>query len=259
MMPEEILDLLKKEVLPATGCTEPVAIALTTAQACKLATDDVRKIKMITSSNVYKNAKAVGIPGTTFTGVNLAVALGVVLKNPSFDMTIFSGLKDEDIDKSQLFLNEVPVSIEIAYDVPSVYIDVEVQTHAGTVRAVTSGHHTNLTLMEKNGKILFNSLAEEDITLEPKISLSKYPLENLLDVILEMPPESFEFLQEGIELNLKVANAGMNMKEGLMIGIRWKNIMKQGLLRYYSHHRRHHIYDFELKQGTKIIIGGKSS
>ncbi len=230
MMLEEILSLLKEEVVPAMGCTEPVAIALTTAQAYRLAPGDVKKIKMVISGNVYKNAKAVGIPGTTHTGVNLAAALGVVIKDAALDLTFFSNLNDKDVDKTELLLKEVPVIIEISYDVPSVYIEVEVQTTSGTGRAVTSGRHTNLTLLEKGGEVIFNKQKEEGNPQKAKASVIRYPLEELIGKILSLPPSSLEFLLEGAELNLKIANAGMSMKEGLRIGTRWKNLMNKGLL-----------------------------
>ncbi|MBS4020959.1 MAG: serine dehydratase subunit alpha family protein [Dethiobacter sp.] len=228
MTAEEILAFIKKEIVLAIGCTEPSAIALTAAHAYKLSPGKVEKIKMLASSNIYKNAKAVGIPGTLSTGVNLAVALGVVIKEPTLDLTIFSTLTDDDVSIATTLLGEIPLSVEIGYDLPSVYIDIEVKTSTGSGRAVISGFHTNLVLLKKGQKVIFSKLDEEVGT--QKALLTRYPLEGLIEKVLSLPASSLEFLLQGIELNLKMAEAGTRMQGGMKIGSRWKSLMDRGLL-----------------------------
>ncbi len=229
MGPSEILSMLKEEVVQAMGCTEPVAIALTAAHAFNLVQGKVEKIKLNVSCNIYKNAKAVGIPGTVHTGVEMAAALGVSISEPIYDLNILSSLTKADLERALQLQEQAPVEVEVLYDSPKVYIDVEVSSDQGVSRAVASGRHTNLVLLQRGSEIILDKRDKEKADKE-KIALTNYTLQELIENVLSIPTFSLEFLQEGIELNMAMAEAGLEMKGGMGIGSSWKRLTEKGLL-----------------------------
>lgn len=229
MSPEDIVSLLQEEVVPAIGCTEPVAISLTSAHAFNLIKGDVEKIKMKISSNVYKNAKAVGIPGTTHTGIEMALALGVCIEEPIYDLTILASLTEEDIQKALEIRDKVSMEIEVLYNSPKVYIDVEVSTTEGISKAIISHRHTNLVFLQRGKEIILDNRKEEKSNKNEK-SITEYPLEELIKEVLTVPFSSLEFLLEGIDINMAMAKAGLGMEVGMNIGSSWRRLADKGLL-----------------------------
>mgnify|MGYP000846284642 FL=1 len=229
MGPQDLVNLLKREVVPAIGCTEPVAIALTSAYAFNLIKGDIKNIKMKISSNVYKNAKAVGIPGTDHTGIEMALALGTTMKEPVYDLTILAHLTEEDTKKALEIRDSIPIDIEVLYNSPKVHIDVEVDTNNGMARAIISHKHTNLVYLQSNDKVILDKRSSEKDD-DTKQDITAYPLEELILQVLNIPFESLEFLLKGIDINMAMAKAGMEMKVGMNIGSSWKRLSQRGLL-----------------------------
>lgn len=229
MDPSEILNRLKEEVVQAMGCTEPVAIALTAAHAFKLVQGKVENIKLNVSCNIYKNAKAVGIPGTVHTGVEMAAALGVSISKPTYDLNILSSLTRADLESALQLQKKTPVEVEVLYDSPKVYIDVKINTDKGISRAITSGRHTSLVLLQRGEEILLDKRDQENICKE-SVGLTNHTLRELIEKVLSIPASSLEFLQKGIELNMAMAEAGLKMNRGMKIGSCWKSLTERGLL-----------------------------
>ncbi|MCR1899740.1 L-serine ammonia-lyase, iron-sulfur-dependent, subunit alpha [Irregularibacter muris] len=228
MNTEEIVNLLKEEVVPAIGCTEPVAIALASAYAHHSLEGKIKRIKLSLSSNVYKNAKAVGIPGTHHTGIETALALGICIQEPAFDLTILSPLTDEDIEMAMNLQREVPIEVEILYDSPSVYIEVGITTDREDSKAIIAERHTNLVFLERSSQVIIDRKSNTKRNMKNSKSLAKYPLKELIGKILEAPYSSLEFLLEGISLNMTMAEAGLKMEKGMNLGKSWEKIVEKG-------------------------------
>lgn len=226
----ELVNLLHKEVTPALGCTEPVAVALAAAKSYGLIGGSVQGLELVVSSNIFKNAKAVGIPCTEYTGVEIAAALGVSLEQPSLDLNLFSHLSEEVARRALRQLGEISFRIQVKEDLPSVYIDAEVITDVGFARAIIAERHTNFVYLEKNGQALLDERDEVLAERREEISLGNFSLEELLQQALAIPAEELEFLLEGPQVNMKIAEAGLTGDVGLGIGQRWQKIIDRGLL-----------------------------
>lgn len=229
MNPQEIVDRLKEEVVPAMGCTEPVAIALAGAYAQDSLKGKKERIKLKLSSNVYKNAKAVGIPGTEYTGIETALSLGITIGKPNFDLTILSSLREENIKKALDLQKKVKIEVEILYDCPSVYIEVEVVTDQDYGKAIIQDRHTNLVFLQKGNKVIVNKNEDRKQSEENKKSIIDFPLGMLIENAISLPLDSIEFLLEGITLNMNIAEAGLKTDMGMGIGKSWEKIAQKGL------------------------------
>ena len=136
---ENLIDILKAEVKPAVGCTEPVAVALACAKAKELLGEDVVKNKILVSPNVYKNAMCVGIPGIERLGLKIAVAMGLVGGKSEDGLTLLEGLTDEQVKKSEEYMDATPISIEPLDTKEKVVIDVTLEGENNKSRVILIG------------------------------------------------------------------------------------------------------------------------
>ncbi|HPU01846.1 MAG: serine dehydratase subunit alpha family protein [Firmicutes bacterium] len=230
MLPEKLLELLREEAAPVVGCTEPVAIALAAAHAYHVAPGDVSRLEVLVSPNVFKNAKAVGIPGTSHTGVDMAAALGVSISPPALDLNIFSSVKDADVKKALALLEKGLVHVDIDYDLTdSLYIEVRLATSSGEAEAIIQGRHTDLVYLKHNQRLLVDKRPEKRPANGPARLLRRHSIYELIDLVLALDPEALSFLKEGAEMNLRMAREGMGLKNGLGVGLNWKQLCSQGL------------------------------
>ncbi|MDE5544455.1 MAG: serine dehydratase subunit alpha family protein, partial [Bacteroidales bacterium] len=154
--------LLEKEVVPALGCTEPVAVAVAGAQAPqpRLQTTGQKtlrpeKIRIVTSLNIYKNGMGVGIPGTDMTGLYIAAALGAIVGDSKKELEVLSGVKPAHVETAKRLVEKGGVEIEVSGKVNKVYAEAVCSAQKHKARAVIEGTHQNIVLVEADGKKLF--------------------------------------------------------------------------------------------------------
>ena len=98
---EQIIALMNKEVVPAVGCTEPMAVALCTAKAVELLGEKPESIKVLLSANILKNAMGVGIPGTGMIGLPIAIALGALIGKSEYQLEVIKDLTPDSLDAAK--------------------------------------------------------------------------------------------------------------------------------------------------------------
>ena len=144
MNKEDMLTLLKHEVVPALGCTEPVCVAVAAADAAHAVGGRIQKIALSVSRNIYKNGMFVGIPGFERIGLKYAAALGAYIAQPDAGLEIMKAL-DEDIAAAAVDLvDKEAVSIDIAENESGVYVKCSVWTSEGQGVSVIRKDHTNI-------------------------------------------------------------------------------------------------------------------
>ena len=103
---DAIIRLVKREVVPAIGCTEPIAVALCVSKAAQLLGKEPEKIEVLLSANILKNAMGVGIPGTGMIGLPIAVALGALAGNPDYQLEVLKDITPADVERGKQFIAE---------------------------------------------------------------------------------------------------------------------------------------------------------
>lgn len=150
-----ILRLLKREIVPATGCTEPVAVALAAARARELAAIDASQIEAIEcslSANIIKNAMGVGIPGTGMIGLPIAVALGVIMGKSERGLELLCRVTDAQVAAGKALVAKDIIKVSLAEDAPDLlFIDITVRGNGHTGRAVIQTSHENFVHEEADG------------------------------------------------------------------------------------------------------------
>lgn len=196
-MKNSIIQLLREEMKPAVGCTEPAALSLAAAIARKEAPGELKEIKIRVNPGIYKNAKSVGIPGVEKTGVEMAVALGLAMAEPVYNLEILANNSKKDEETALKILEKVPLILEVDYSQKSLYLELEVKTQKGKARVLVINDHSNLVLLERDGEILLDRRKEVEDTASTNFLL-KYPLADVISEFLTIPSNQMSFLLKGI-------------------------------------------------------------
>ena len=224
--------LLHQETALALGCTEPAAAALASAYAAKVLGEPVCEAEILVSQYILKNAMNVGIPGTGMSGLAIAAAMGLVNAMPEKELMILSGICEEQKHAAKKLVEEKKIGIGLYDTQEKIYIEVRAKSVSQTACAVLSGSHKNLTLLKKNGRILYEKeQAPGNETAENKLEES-YPvtLKDIVRFIKEVPLDKLDFLKEILRINEEIAAEGLHGDYGLEVG---KNLLqgdKNGLI-----------------------------
>lgn len=231
-----LIDILKAEVKPAVGCTEPVAVALACAKAKELLGEEVVKNKILVSPNVYKNAMCVGIPGTDRLGLKIAVAMGLVGGKSEDGLTLLEGLNEEQVRESERYVDTTPISIEPLDTKEKVVIDVTLEGENNKSRVIIKTKHDNFVFIQQNDLVLLDQVdgyaekAEVQTEEKKENIMDNITIQEIVTNIENMDLEDIKFLLDGIEMNTDMAKYGLENKIGIGVGRGIKESIEEGLL-----------------------------
>ena len=208
-----LLQLLRSEVIPAIGCTEPIAVALCTARAKELLGNEPDAITVYLSKNVYKNALAVGIPNTGMTGLPIAIALGATVGKSEYMLEVLRDATPEAVAYAKQYMLSVPATIQVDYDAPSLlYIHAEVRKGQQTAQATIMDEHTKF-VEEASPKSCEVKGEEAKRSVGEGISLRR-----VYDFAMEVATEDITFLLEGAQMNTTAAETSFADQYGHGLG-----------------------------------------
>lgn len=222
--------ILEKELVVALGCTEPVAIALAAATAKSQVNGDILEVTVKASGNIIKNAKSVGIPGMSGKGLDFSAALGVVAGNPERKLEVLEGLTEKDESLAFKLLEEGKVKASQADTSKRLYIEVFVQTDQQNARVVISDNHSNITLIEVDGKAIFHGGCENIGIQTAEEDLDKLTLDEIYEWILQVDVKDLGLVKRSIELNRVIGLEGLSGNYGLNVGKTIQENIKKGIL-----------------------------
>lgn len=218
---EEILALIRREVVPAMGCTEPVAIALAVAKATELLGAMPQKIRVGLSANMLKNAMGVGIPGTGMIGLPIAIALGAIIGKSEYGLEVLKDVNPEAVEKGKKFIDEGRIEIFLDENAPSIlHIDVLVSAEASEANAVISGAHTHFARLATSRETLLDELSGDSPSTSNNAAATdpKLNLRTVWEFATESPIEELEFILEARDLNKKASLLAMDEGYGHSLG-----------------------------------------
>jgi L-cysteine desulfidase len=225
-----IIDILRQEVVPALGCTEPVAVALCAASAYKAVKGRAEKITVRVSSNIYKNGMSVGIPGVSNVGLNFAAALGVAGGNPSLKLKVLSEVKEEDIRQCYQFISTEIVTVSIDEAEKDFFISCDVETSNGKGTCHIRHNHSNVVYIALNDVPIFKTMETKETPSSLSSKLKKYKLIDILTEIKKMNFKDIDFMLEGSEMNMEMARVGLETNLGMSVGKNMKLLIEEGIL-----------------------------
>lgn len=214
---EKIISLVKNEVVPAVGCTEPMAVSLCVAKATELLGKAPEKIDVMLSANILKNAMGVGIPGTGMIGLPIAVALGALIGKSEYGLEVLKDVDYEAVKRGKAFMNENRISIGLKEGISEkLYIEVLVKNGSDKAKAVISGGHTNFVLLVHNDDTVYEAqhAAEDEADDDDGwLTLSK-----VYEFATTAPLNEIDFICQAKVLNEKAAEESLKGNYGHMLG-----------------------------------------
>ena len=228
----EIIELIRKEVKPALGCTEPIAVALAVAKAMEIIEDrcdytgsDWRMKEGYTldievSGNILKNGMGVGIPGTGMVGLHIASALGAVCGKSRYGLEVLSDLDPVYIGQAKKMVEEEAVKIGLAETDLKLYVKASVLSKGHKASAVIAGDHDNIVETSFDGQVLTSSQKKADGEVKESKSTLDYKLtvKEIYEFASTVAYEDIEFILESRTLNLALAQEGLKGTYGLKVG-----------------------------------------
>lgn len=230
-----ILDLLKQEVVPAMGCTEPAAVALAAAYAADVLPGDILQAIIKVSPAVLKNGMGVGIPGTGLIGLEIAAALGLVVADPRKELQVLADVSEAQIDQAKALLEANKLSIDLHASDDKVYIEVLANDGIHHARAVIRWRHSWLHRLEMDGQVLkYQELGD---TMDKALILpTQFSLRDYYDFSESVSYEELLQIDLGERINRLIADYGLAQSSGISVGKMLMQQIEDGLLGNDMHH-----------------------
>ena len=213
----KIIDLINCEVVPAIGCTEPIAVALCTARAAETLGAKPERITVRLSANILKNAMGVGIPGTGMIGLPIAVALGALIGRSEYRLEVLRDVTPEAVERGREMIDRRCISIGLKEGVcEKLYIEAEVEADGHRAVAVIAGGHTDFVFVSRDGEVLFDKRTPaecDDEAGEVPLTLAR-----VWDFAMTSPVDELRFILETRRLNMAAAERSFAGEYGHCVG-----------------------------------------
>ena len=222
----KVLEIVRKETLPALGCTEPVAVAYAVSFAKKYLDEEIDELNIKVSKNIFKNGKSVIIPNTGERGLDLAGGLGAICGKPEDELMVLKDVDENSIYKVHNILGEGKIKVEYIKDSPDIYVEVRAKSKNKDVKVILKDSHNHIESVEVNGKIVYNNSLEKE---EGSASfLKELSFEEIIHIVETVPIEEIKFIEAGIKMNKEAAELGMVERKGMGLGFCLKELSEEG-------------------------------
>lgn len=212
---EELTRLIREDMKPALGVTEPGAIAFAAARAKAETEGEVLRVEVALNSGMYKNAYTCGIPGSDAYGNLQAAALGVVAADPAKGLESLDGITDADNEAAAKMVRDGRVHVALDHMGSEITIDATVCTETDTCSVHIRGTHTHIQWIEKNGEIVFGEKTEQQEESEEAETpvIHRYTLRQILEYVKQVPAKEISFIREAFSMNIELLEEGIHSKK----------------------------------------------
>ena len=219
---EQIIALIKREVVPAIGCTEPIAVALCVAKATETLGCRPEHIKVFLSANILKNAMGVGIPGTDMIGLPIAVALGALIGKSEYELQVLKDSNPTAVEEGKKMIDSQCIDIALKENIDEkLYIET-ICTHGNdSATAIISGGHTNFVYVSRNQDVILDKRTPQ--ASEAQAAPVELTLRKVFDFATTAPLDEIQFILEARRLNKSAAERSFQGKYGHELGKMLRN------------------------------------
>ncbi|MEN6619850.1 MAG: L-serine ammonia-lyase, iron-sulfur-dependent, subunit alpha [Rikenellaceae bacterium] len=242
----EFIELIHKEVKPALGCTEPIAVSLAVARASEELNEmglSTERVEVEVSANILKNGMGVGVPGTGMVGLQIAAALGVTCGKSEYRLEVLKDMDDASIELAKKMLEENKVAITLSKTDASLYVLASCFSGKHSSSTIIKDKHDSIIYVARDGVVTYEQNSESTENDQATIDANKGILDYRLNVktifqfAKQIPLKDIEFILDSVTLNMALAKEGLLNKYGLRVGRTiqdnvHKNIFGKGLLTY---------------------------
>ena len=227
----KIINILEEEIVPAQGCTEPIAIAYVSAKAAQILGHTPTKIEVYVSGNMIKNVKSVSIPNSEgMVGIDASAALGAVAGDANEELMVISKLTPSCIKKVKEYMHTHEINVIHEKTEVKLYVKVLAFYENESVLVEIKHFHTNITKVEKNGELLLDQICNDVDFKTSNDDRAVLTIESIYNIAKTIDIKLIEpIFKQVIELNSTIAQAGLNEEFGVNIGSLIQKNMNEGL------------------------------
>lgn len=204
---KECIQLLKQDITPALGCTEPVCVALCLAHAAKVLDEEIVSIDVNVNIGIFKNGMSAGIPNFDHVGLKYAATLGAFLKNPEKGLKLFEDMDDSIKEKVYKFKQ---VQVHVDSTQTNLYVKGTLHTKNQTSTCIIRDEHTNVVYLSKNNVVLMDQNQIENKQSNFIQKLQEMKISEIVDLVNDLDSKDIDFLYDGVLMNLELADYAKN-------------------------------------------------
>jgi L-cysteine desulfidase len=222
---ELLVNILRDQVVPALGCTEPTAVAYAVAKAKEVLGEDITGLEIYVDRNIFKNGKEVGIPGTDKKGILTAAALSMVIGKSEYKLQVLKDVSDESLKSALDIIDRNMIKLNLKKDVKGLYIEVIARKGRNSSRVIIRNSHLNIVMIEKNGTQIFSKDSGNNIADKPSLrdKIREFTIEDFKDFVDNVSYEKIKFIEDGINMNEEIGKTGLKLDLGIGIGHLFNN------------------------------------
>ena len=216
---ELLVSILKDQVVPALGCTEPTAVAYAVAKAKELLEEEVETLDILVDRNVLKNGKEVGIPGTNEKGIVVAAALALVVGKSEYKLEVLKEVTNESLEEALKLMEKNMINLDLKKDATGLYIEVIAKGKNNTSRVIIKKTHLNVVLLEQNEQCI-SAQDDKEEAAKPSLRdrIKEFTIADLKEFVDTIEFEKIKFINEGIVMNRRIADDDLKYNLGIGLG-----------------------------------------
>ena len=203
-----LTELIKNDMRPALGVTEPGAIAFAVATAKQYTSGSLEEVQVSLNSGMYKNAFTCGIPNSNHVGNVFSAALGYVAGNAEKGLEALADVTEENNREAELIVEQGKVKVYLDHIGSEITIDAKVKTDHDECLVKIAGGHTDIYYIERNGEILFKKERTAQVE-DAKSIIHNYSLEELVDYVASAEYQEISFIREAFVMNMELLEEGL--------------------------------------------------
>jgi len=216
---KQIIEMLKKEVVLALGCTEPIAVALSVCRGREILGAVPDRIELFVSGNIFKNVRDVGIPGCEDTGTMIAAALGALTGHSEDNLELLKNITPQISTQAMKMVKSSKISVSIKENVDKLYIEANCYYKKHKTTVIIEKCHNNIVFVEDDGNIVFVAKHKDmEVEFNEKENKDKLSVKKILEFAQNASIGSIKFILDGVEPNIKISKEGLINDYGLKIG-----------------------------------------
>ena len=229
------VQLMKTELIPALGCTEPVAFALVGAMGRKYAPGEIQKISIVGSGLMVIGVQAVLIPNSGGKrGGLLSTALGIIAGDADLDMEVLSKVTPADVKAAENLVATGKLSIDMVSPAPSIYLEMTMETDQHTVTVILQNEHNGIKCVKQDGKVLFDKREKEDSPQETQPKYSAYDsvlsVDSIYDFCKTCDISEMTHIKTAIELTRALCKDGLDNPYGMQVARTLQDNITKGVV-----------------------------
>lgn len=211
------LGILERELVPALGCTEPIAVAYAAAKARAVLGEFPKHIDMRCSGNIVKNVKGVNVPNSNgMIGIEAAAILGAVAGDADNELEVLESVKPEDVERTRALRSEKFCSVSLEEGVENLFIVARAEADEHYVEVKIVNRHTHITEIIKDGEVIYSDPVESESV---EVDWSKWSIHGILEFAESVDIEEVKWLLDRqMEMNIAISNEGLTNDWGARIG-----------------------------------------